>query len=450
MYTGIDEGKGLVKCYWQDIRDQVAKVEPKFAQLVDEIAPGKEFPVYKAYYPYGMHIGDTQTFFFKDANNILQRANSNDIDSEIKKHLGYGADSLPFGMVLDKQLEYYIARQSEHLTIPWKLCYPGDFFPLARVLSRKSRLYAPNGIKATTSGMRSVFMLPNIGCATQHSNLQRDFNVKSPPPKNMSEHWEIFKEIFDSNVIETDWKSCLIYFSENWVKSIHTEKKWQDVKVYLYENDWHNSEYLRNKVYYDIIFSVIQNSRNLKPNPYLADTAQHLFTTALGDAPGYIPAITDDGLPLEMIQKAYVESYGLKKYLPNVIQPTYYSFEHEKYPTYYSIQNPATYTFSPKSRQQSSTQYDLREIEHIVDIFNQELSNDQGMAYNTVMNTLSKKLSVRYFHNKTDRHNIIQPSSMIPSYDNRFYKISPEYKLENAIFAADGPFVRGCISLSTN
>jgi hypothetical protein len=36
MSTTIDEGKGLVKVYWADIRHRVAKVEPQFAKIVDK------------------------------------------------------------------------------------------------------------------------------------------------------------------------------------------------------------------------------------------------------------------------------------------------------------------------------------------------------------------------------------------------------------------------------
>lgn len=451
MYSEVDEGKGLVKCYWKDVREQVAKVEPRFAALIDEIDPGEKFPVFKAYYPYGMTIADKETFFICDNNGNKHAANSTSFPSELNQHIGYGADSIPFGMLLNKTIENYISRDEEKLSIPWRLSSPGDFFPLARALSRKSRIYMPNGIMNLSSGARSVFMLPNIGSATQHSNLQRDLNVKSPPPKSLGEHWEIFKEINTNSQKNSPWTSCLLFFSENWLKKIHDSKVWQDVKTYLYEDAWYKSEFHRNKVFYDIIFSVIQKDRNLKPNPYLVDTARHLYTTALGDAPGYIPATDNKSFPLELIQEAYITSYGLKKYLPNIMQPSYYIFEdEEKHPIYYSLQNPSTYIFSPKSRQISSTLDDLREIEHIVNISNQELKKDSGIAYNTIMNKIAKKMIFRYFHNKTDRYNVIEQSENIPILDPRFDQINKKIKLKDAKFASDAPFVRGCVSMGYN
>lgn len=39
MVTEVDEGKGLVRVYWENIRDRVTKVQPAFAKIVDEFEP---------------------------------------------------------------------------------------------------------------------------------------------------------------------------------------------------------------------------------------------------------------------------------------------------------------------------------------------------------------------------------------------------------------------------
>ena len=61
MVTEIDEGRGLVKTCWAEIRKRVAKVEPRFAKIVDELGPDKGFPVYLSYLPYGAIEGDAET-----------------------------------------------------------------------------------------------------------------------------------------------------------------------------------------------------------------------------------------------------------------------------------------------------------------------------------------------------------------------------------------------------
>ena len=132
--------------------------------------------------------------------------------------------------------------------------------------------------------------------------------------------------------------SCLLYFSEKWVRHIQCDPAWLNLKIYLHELAWAHFEYRRNYIYCDILFSRIQKKRNLKPNPYLIDTASHLYTTALGAAPGYAPACDDESLPVEILQQAYVESYGMKKYYPTIMQPTYFNFDQENIlSVYYSL-----------------------------------------------------------------------------------------------------------------
>lgn len=72
------------------------------------------------------------------------------------------------------------------MTIPWLIYEPGLFFPFTTILGNKStRNYAPNSVLVTTAVVRSAFVLPNIGCITNHINLQRDFNIKKTAPKSL-------------------------------------------------------------------------------------------------------------------------------------------------------------------------------------------------------------------------------------------------------------------------
>lgn len=442
--------EGMLRTEWRAIREHVRQVEPKFARIVDKLEPDDTFPLYLAFYPYGSTDADTISSLFPDEKGQYYRLTDSTAPREIVKHLGYSKNNTPLGMVLDKELECFIDLRQEGITIPWLIYTPGKIFPFSRVLSHKSqRVYAPNGLLSSTAGARSAFMLPNIGSATNHSNLRRDFNVKSPPPKSLYEHWHVFKEIIHSHVIKTDWHCCIMYFGEKWISKIHNDKTWAELKHYLHELAWEQYEYERNRVQYDITFSMIQKRRNLKPNPYLADTARHLFAAALGAAPSYIPATNDQALPVSVLQKVFVESYGLKKYIPTIMHPTHYRFEKETQPIYYSLQHPSTHVFSPKSREAASTLFEIRELEHIVRIFMEELAKDAALCSDTVIGEVAKKIEFNYFHNKIDRHRIVQPSTQIASIDRRFKYVANKQKDSTARFASDAPFVRGCISIMT-
>jgi len=194
---------------------------------------------------------------------------------------------------------------------------------------------------------------------------------------------------------------------------------------------------------YEMVFSLIQEKYNLRPNPYLTDTARHLFTIALGAAPGYAPATNDDALPTDIIQAAFIESYGLKKYIPIIMHPEHFSFEKKRCPVYYSLQHPSTYVFSPKSRSIINTTSEMIELEHIMRIFCKELSSDSNICSDTIISQIAKHVKFDYFHNKKDKQELINLSENIPFLDNRFTLKSKS----KAKFASDAPFVRGCIRI---
>ena len=180
MLSEIDEHKGAVKTYWSEVRERVAKIEPTFAALVDQLCPDKRFPLYLAYYPYGATIADTKTFFLPKAGGGSYQISDANTPKDVVKYLQYGQHDSPLGLVLEREFEQYIDLKAEGITIPWAIYKPGNFYSFRRNLSRKdTRVYAPNGILDCVAGGRSVFALPSIGCATQHSNLQRTFNIKS-------------------------------------------------------------------------------------------------------------------------------------------------------------------------------------------------------------------------------------------------------------------------------
>lgn len=446
MLTELDENKGLVKVYWPQIRNRVKKVEPTFASIVDELNVNTDFPLYLAYYPFGALKGDTKSTFFPTLKNGFYRLSDPNAPKEVIKHLGYGKNSAPLAMLLDKNLELFIDLKDEEITIPRVIYTPGSFFPFARILSRKSsRTYAPNNVLTLTSGVRSIFMLPNIGCSTHYAHVQRDFNIKSSPPKSLYRHWYVFKEIINSEVINCDWRSCVVYFSQNWLDKLESDKAWLRLKLYFHELAWQYFEYQRNNFYYDISFSVIQKKRNLKPNPYLVDTARHLFNIALGAAPGYIPSSNNNSLPVNIIQNVFIESYGLKNYFPTILQPTHFKFEQDEYPIYYSLQHPSTHMFSPKSRKVASTLAEMRELEYITRIFTFELARNENMCSDTIINKICKHIEFDFFHSKPDQHRIIQPTLKIPVFDKRF--MATKQTSLSAGFAGDGAFVRGCISI---
>ncbi len=163
----IAENSYIQKASWKDVRQTVARLDEKFVQLVDELAPDQSFPLYLVNYPYGAIMADTQCAYLPDANGCMKPFAEVIMEDKNLTALAYGKDCMPMTFVLQKQLENFIDLQLNNTTIPWLIYKPGSFFPFATILGREGKHnYSPNGLLAITAGVRSTFLLPNIGCVT--------------------------------------------------------------------------------------------------------------------------------------------------------------------------------------------------------------------------------------------------------------------------------------------
>lgn len=450
MYSEVDNRKGVVRSNWKNVRSRVNAVNPEFSALIDEISPDN-LPLYLVYLPYGQLQGDTKTPFLTDCDHKVYRLNSPDLPKRITDEIGYGVKSVPFGIVLEKCIEYYIDLPNLHLTLPRYVRRPGSIFPstlIFRQLGRRN--YAPCGILNTMSGCRSVFMLPNIGSKSHYERLQYDYNLKSPRPEKLYEHFNIFKELSYGQHVKNPWYSCVIYFSQKWIDYILHDPAWYKVKMYMIDEGLNFFKPEAHKDLLNFVFSDIQTRRNLKPNPYIVDSAKHIIHTALGSAPGYSPANDEESLPVTAIEAPFIESYGMKKYFPTIIRPSQFIYEKDTHPVYYSMQYPSTHSFSPKSRTASSMLVDMRELSTILNIFLDELSKDSYYCKNTIYQKISNDLDISCIHNQEDKHQIIKQSNYILETDDRFngnFQYSPKNEQR---FASDGKFFRGCVSIKKN
>jgi hypothetical protein len=217
----------------------VAKVAPEFARIVDKIGPDKTFRVLLAYYPNGALLCDTEQPYFPRADGSFYKITAPTAPPEVVKHLGYGKGGAPLAMVLDKQIEFLVDLKSEKKTIPWLICSAGDLYPLSTILNEKNeRIYTPVSLLTTAAAVRSVFTLPSIGSAENFMHLQRDFNIKSPVPKQLYHHHQIFKEIINSEAANCDWRCVMLFFFEQWITHINEDPAWMELNLYLHKLAW--------------------------------------------------------------------------------------------------------------------------------------------------------------------------------------------------------------------
>lgn len=445
MITEHDERKGFVRVYWDTIRSRVEKVDPKVTAIIDKLSPDRSFPLYLSYLPYGHLKGDTVSSFLTLADGRCVRLSDPSLPDEIKKNLWYGLNSSALSLILEKEIEFFIDLKDRKISIPWTIAKEGDFLCVKSTLKKDmSKKCEPSNILTATSGARSIFTLPSLGCSVNYNRLKSFLNIRSPIPKHLYDHWHLFKEMINGSLKdEVDWQSCTMYFSQKWIDKLQNDPAWSDLKVYLIEKAFSFFEYESSRIFYDIAFSLIQRKRNLKPNPYLVDTAKHLLVTAMGKAPGYAPALNDNSAPIQKLQQVFVDYFGLKKYIPGIMKPEHFEQNNLNSMVYYSMQHPSTFTFSPSSRNTSSALLEMRELQHLMQILESELCEKTMPYHDTTLGIAAKEAEFIYFHNKLDRHKIIIPSEKIINYDKRLLQTHVQHP--DARFSCDAPFMRGCI-----
>ncbi|EKD91568.1 MAG: hypothetical protein ACD_29C00485G0003 [uncultured bacterium] len=433
----------IEKISWKKIRDSVVKINSTLCKSIDSLDPDDELSLYKISYPYGSNIVENGVFHVPLPNGNIVPLHDSLVNRQLKIDLGYAQGGLPVGVVLKNSYELFI--NTKNCILPILIVQPGSIIALWKELETVSHFH-PIRIFSITAGARCIFMLPNISDLALHKNLKLDFNVRQLPPKNLLDQWEIFKTIVHHPVSQCAWSTDLLFFSGKWFEKIKNDKAWQSLYLLLLQNVWNSCAYERNRMFYDFIVSCAQANRNLKPNPYLTDTLRHLLMIGLGTGVGFGVATNDILGPVELLQRVYIESYGLRKYAPTLMHPMHFSLYHSHNPVYYSLLLPTTLAFSPKSRKISSTLHDLSELKHILTVFFDEIRCDRLKIEDTIIGQLASQIKFDFYHSKYDRHGEIKSTRELTEGDPALLRNLEQHKKRE--FAESGTFVRGCIRIS--
>lgn len=428
----------IEKQSWQSIRHLVRAASPALADVIDDIDPSDDDVLYRVKYPYGALIADKGIFQLPNSEGRLVSVYHASLSSEIKNDLIY-TGTIPLGLVISNGVETFI--QSKQRMIPGRFKQVGELVSLARVLEAEASSYHLGW--TVTSGARSICMLPKVTDSQCHKALKVKYGLKSPVPQTLLDQWEIFVHLAN-HVGQQPWSSELIFFSKKWFEH-DDDKRWGDFNRFLLNKFREESIFTRNQVLFDSVFSMVQENKNLKPNPYLADNLKHLIAIGSGATPALTPAIDDSVAPVSQLQKIYLEDYGLKKYAPVIMHAHHFSLT-EKRPVYYSLQMPTSAVFSPKSRKLTSTMVELQELKHIMEVlFSEILKGNMGLE-KTPLYAIANHISYDYYHSDKDKLNEILPVTEIAKLDHAFTQSIIDD--ERYVFPEFAPFLRGCIGIA--
>ncbi|HVV69637.1 MAG TPA: hypothetical protein VG895_00550 [Patescibacteria group bacterium] len=437
-----NETQTIQELLWKDVRKDVAQKNSILAKIIDELNPSSEYTLFKARYHFGSEILKNGHLYIPDNKGSLIHLNDSSTPANIRNKINYNLGSNPVFILLNRLAEFFIVMENH--TIPlYGLIEPGKMFGTWRVLNLMGS-HNPIFIWNMTAGSRSIFMLPKISETMRFGKLTRAFGLKAEKPNSLLDHWEIFREIANHPDFGETWTTEILFFSKKWFDRLD-DKKWSDFALYLYRNAWLGSEFFRNKYLWDLVFSLILNERNIKPNPYISDTVKHLMAIGTGAFPGFASALNDEAAPIHRLQECIESIYQLEEYAPIIMHPHFLKKEISR-PIYYSLQYPTTTEFSPKSRKGSTKIFDLYQIKSLLAKYLVDIHLDELNLGDTPIFDLVEKIQYDFFHTDPENYKGIRLSKEIPEEDKTFIQ-TPEGMNKN--FPINSPFLRGCIRISS-
>jgi hypothetical protein len=419
---------------WADVRNEVKEVNPELAAIIDAIYPTKNYPLIKARYGYGDLIikeGSLQLPFNGDCINYR----STKLDKTLNRDLLY--NSLPLGVFTKNAGEVFLETQTK--VLPLKVFDEGDLFGVFEALDYI--MEKPSLPKwSVSSGSRTVFSLPKISDLNGIKRLRSEYGIPSTlQVKTQQDHWGVFKYIARK---ESDWEAEIIFFTKPWLDNFN-DPAWSEFFRYLFSVGWDQSKLPIEKILSAHTWQKFSNAlsfRNLKPHPYIVDTARHLLLMSKKSGVGILPALDGDKhlLPLTKITDALVDVYKLKNYLPTIMLTKPLASLGAGDMAYYSLSYPTNVDGSVSHYSKAKTIFsDLRDLKSLLDTFrNSDQENEEVFFDHS---------EFLYFHIENDIYGEIPNSKRVESMDERFLQPSTSYPGRE--FCYSSLFFRGCIAV---
>jgi len=427
---------------WEDVRLNVKKLDPEFAKTVDQIRPDPTHRILKVKYPYGYDILKQRKIQIPHHNRKSIALAESNLAEKLKKDFDYN-HALPIGMVLKNAAELYLDFKGRIMS--YRRFDPGKIIGLTSLFDKGYSYDYPSLLWSISSGARSTFMLPKISDENRHNQVRNFYKFSLSKPTTLYHHWDIFKAIANSIQAESPWYTEILFFSKKWFAH-QDEAAWIPFNDYLLQLAWKRTAYRRNQYFLNTIASILQEKKEIKFTLATLESVMHLVAIGLGETPGFRAAINDHFLPKSVIEKAYLETYGIN-YAPIIMEPSnfYLSNPHEP-PVYYSLNYPSSLYFSLKGNKKYSIVHDLYEIGRVLKKYTQELmSQDLGLQ-GSYLEYFAQNCNFTLYHTNTEGYPSIQNTQWLESEDANFAAL----KLDQFEFPKSSLFFNGCIRIAKN
>ncbi len=434
------DGCFLEALSWKQAQEEVRRVAPELATIINKLDPSDKCKLIKATYSYGDLIVDNGVLGLPDEQGkvipITDASSSNKLFTE---KLSYSP--IPLFLTLEKSNEVFINANSR--IVPLNLVNPGNMLGLFEAMDHYFQRYSKPRW-SVAAGARSIIMLPKITESSGLKRLRTEFKLPaSTRLQYLSDHASIFKSIAKHPNFTQAWKNTVLFFTEDWIAN-RQDPAWFEFYQYLFKYAWNQAQFAIKKMELSLTWASCVKaitSRNLKPNIYLADQLKHIISIAAGMWPGFRPADNSQLVaPIQGIQQAFVDIYQLKDYLPTLMHAYYLLDSAVNLPVYYSLFFPAILEGAPHNQSSSTIMHDLKNIKLLLDTAI-ERNQDNDSSFNEII----KHARFDYFHVETDKLQEVQPSQLLPNADSALLQEQTYFK--DRTFCSTSPFWRGCIRI---
>lgn len=422
---------------WRKVRSAFKRLDPVLAAIIDDLDPNDKHFFYSIDYPFGSEIVKDGFLQLPTDKGLLSFPS---LPAFFQKEFGYNAGSNPVTFVLKNICELFVVLPNR--IVPFSIVHPGSLFGLTKIMNNNNEFYPEVKLWGMTSGARSLFLLPKITEHSSHQKLRKKLQLSMDKPQDLTDHWQIFKEItMQSNEIEK-WNTTLLFFNKAWFEHFH-DSSWMPFNYYIQQKMLDSSSYWRNDYLLRLLYSQIHHKYKINPQHYIADTVRYIIQICLGVLPGYIPATDDSCGPISKIQAIYKDIYNLT-YAPVIMHPEYFSLQNaSSLPVYASLQHNGALELSLKSSSKKTTLSDLYDIHLLLQKYQNTLKKQEIELSISALTSLGKNIQFKYFHGHVEQYLNIISTEKLTEFDPRFIEGFPDMP-----FPYKSHFLNGCIQIT--
>lgn len=436
--SNLIRNRGLEIVTWKEIRDTVAKVNPLLTNIIDECNPSDNFKLAKVRYLYGDIIVNQGTVNFPDELGKLRPLQNINLPKAISSSLSY--QTIPLFLTLKNDNEVFVDTGSR--VVPLNLFHQGSLLGVFEAINfMYGKRTSPKW--CVSAGARSILMLPRITDNLGLDRLRLRYDVPATRRlQTLSDHWDFFTTIARHESFEQSWGNEVLFFTKDWLTQ--NNSKWAKFKDYIYKQGWDQAEFSIGKMECSLqweMFAEAISMRNLKPRPYLADQVKHILSIASGKSPAFRPAVNNQHIaPIEGLQKAIIDIYQLKDYVPTVMYVCALNEIENHSPVYYSLSFTTLLEGTPIDQSTSTIMLDCRKIKLLLDTLKKYAKNNASFDSNII-----HKVEIDFFHSNHDKRGEIRSSSDIFLEDASFG--ADKERFLNRRLCDQSLFWRGCIRI---